>query len=309
MSPRHANGLEVLLTDASFDGDFYPNELMARHTSYQIGGPARYYLIVNSVRALTSVLRACADEEIPWVIVGRGSNLLVADEGYAGAVICLGRDFKICRFDEEAKLFCTGAGVALSSVVQEAFRRACAGLEFAVGTPGTIGGALRMNAGTRDVWLGSKVESVTTFSIADGILKRPGTEIAWGYRTSGFRPDEVVLECELKVADADPFYIRGKMEALLASRRKNQPLTLPSCGSVFKNPPNGSAGELIDRAGCKGYAVGGAQVSPVHANFIVNTGGAKAADVKAVMDHVQETVYNAYDVILVPEVKFLGFEG
>ena len=309
MSARHASAPEALLTDEAFDGDFYPNEMMGKHTSYQIGGPARFFVIANSVPALTSVIRCCADECIPWTIVGRGSNLLVADAGYPGAVIVLGRDFKVCRFDEEAKVFCVGAGVALAAVVQDAFRRAYAGLEFAVGTPGTIGGALRMNAGTRNTWLGSRVAYATTFSVRDGITKRAGSEIAWGYRTSGFLPDEVILECELQVEEADPFYIRGKMEALLASRRKNQPLAMPSCGSVFKNPAGDSAGRLIDAAGLKGYTVGGAQVSPVHANFIVNTGGATAADVRAVMDHVRETVLSTFGVSLEPEVRFLGFEG
>ncbi len=309
MSARHASALEAFLTDKAFDGDFYPNEMMGRHTSYQIGGPARYYLIVNSVPALTSVIRICAEEGIPWVVVGRGTNLLVADEGYAGAVIVLGRDFKVCRFDEEAKVFCVGAGVPLASVVQEAFRRAYAGLEFAVGTPGTVGGALRMNAGTRDTWLGSRVAHVTTFSARDGILTRAGHELSWGYRTSGFLADEVILECELGVEEADPFYIRGKMEALLASRRKSQPLTLPSCGSVFKNPAGDSAGRLIDQAGLKGFTVGGAQISEVHANFIVNTGGARAADVRAVMEHAQQTVFGTFGIMLEPEVRFLGFEG
>ncbi len=307
MCSRHSSGLEARIAEASFDGDFFPNELMARHTSYRIGGPARYYLIVHSVQTLSSVIRACEEEEIPWVVVGRGSNLLVADEGFPGAIIVLGRDFKVCRLDEEAGLFCVGAGVALQTVVQEAFRKAYAGLEFAVGTPGSVGGALRMNAGTKDTWLGSRVEKVTTFSVTDGIVQRNGDEIAWGYRTSGFAPGEVLLECELKVEHADPFYIRGKMESLLAARRKSQPLALPSCGSVFKNPPDGSAGELIDRVGLKGYTVGGAQVSEVHANFIVNIGQAKAVDVKAVMDHMQETVYRAYGAVLVPEVRFLGF--
>ena len=307
MCARHASELDLLLADEGFDGDFFANEPMARHTSYRIGGPARAFIVADSVSALTSVIRTCVSAQVPWVVVGRGSNLLVADEGYPGAVIVLGRDFKVCRFDEEAKVFCAGAGVALSAVVQESFRRALSGLEFAVGTPGTIGGALRMNAGTRDAWLGSRVVSVTSFRVGEGIVKRPGSEVAWGYRTSGFAPDEVLLECELQVEEADPFYIRGKMEALLASRRRNQPLTLPSCGCVFRNPGDRSAGELIDKAGCKGFSVGGAQVSEVHANFIVNTGGAKASDVRAVMAYVQEAVQVAFGVTLEPEVRFLGF--
>ena len=309
MCPRHASALEALLADDAFDGEFLPNEPMARHTSYRIGGPARYHVTCNSVAALTSVVRTCEENGIEWTIVGRGSNLLVADAGYTGAVLVLGRDFKVCRYAEQDHLFCAGAGVLLSAVVQEAFRRACAGLEFAVGTPGTLGGALRMNAGTRDAWIGSRVASVTTFSLREGIVRRSGDTIEWGYRSSGFAPDEIILECELRVEDADSFYIRGKMEALLASRRKSQPLTFASCGSVFKNPDGASAGELIERVGCKGYTVGGAQVSSVHANFIVNLGTATARDVCAVMEHVQERVFELSGVELVPEVRFLGFDA
>ncbi len=160
MCARHTSGLDALISGSAFDGDFYSNELMARHTSYRIGGPARYYLLCNSVQTLSSIIRTCDEENIPWIIVGRGSNLLVADEGFPGAVITLGRDFKVCQVDETAKVFCVGAGVALQTVVQEAFRKSYAGLEFAVGTPGTIGGALRMNAGSRDTWIGEVVNTV-----------------------------------------------------------------------------------------------------------------------------------------------------
>ena len=305
---RHTSALDRVLAGSSFDGDCFPAEPMARHTTYRIGGPADYFIIVNDLPSLTSVVRACEADGLPWTMVGRGSNLLVSDAGYPGAVISLGRDFKVCRFDEEAGVFCVGAGLNLSLVVQEAFRRARAGLEFAVGTPGTIGGAVRMNAGTRDAWLGSRVISVTTFSTREGIVKRPGTDIEWGYRSSSFACDEVILECELSSEQSDSFYVHGKMEARLASRRKSQPLTQPSCGSVFKNPEGTSAGLLIDRAGLKGYSVGGAQVSPVHANFIVNIGAASASDVRAVMDHVQRTVLEQTGIRLEPEVRFLGFE-
>ena len=168
--------------------------------------------------------------------------------------VSLGRDFRTSRFDADANRFCAGAGVLLSSVVQDAFHRSLAGLEFAVGTPGTIGGALRMNAGSRDEWLGARVASVTTYAPETGLVRRAGAEIAWGYRTSSFAPHDVLVECELAVEPADPFFIRGKMEASLARRKKTQPLTEPSCGSVFKNPEGASAGALIEQAGPQGRA-------------------------------------------------------
>ena len=176
-----------------------------------------------------------------------------------------------------------------------------------MGTPGTIGGALRMNAGSRDEWLGARVASVTTYAPETGLVRRAGAEIAWGYRTSSFAPHDVLVECELAVEPADPFFIRGKMEASLARRKKTQPLTEPSCGSVFKNPEGASAGALIEQAGLKGARHGGAQVSEVHANFIVNTGGATAADVCALIELIRTKVLEAHGVELSPEVRFLGF--
>lgn len=308
MSARHASSaLDALLVDSSFDGDVYPAEPMARHTVYRIGGPARFYVQVASIGSLKRLVEVCEKTGVPWVVVGRGSNLLVADEGFCGVVIRLGRDFRTCRYDEEPHRFCVGAGVPLSSVVQEAFRRSLAGLEFAVGTPGTVGGALRMNAGTREEWIGSRVVSVTTLSSADGLVRRDGDRIAWGYRSSSFRPDEVIVECELSVEPADPFFIRGKMEASHARRKKTQPLSLPSCGSVFRNPDGVHVGELIENLGLKGATVGGAQVSEVHANFIVNKGGATARDVLTLIELIKAKVYEAYGIELQPEVRFLGF--
>lgn len=307
MAARHASALEALLVDSGFDGDVYPNEPMSRHTMYRIGGPARFYVQVGSVGALKNVVDTCKRTDTAWTAIGRGSNLLVADEGYQGVVITLGRDFRVCRYDEDTHRFYVGAGVPLSSVVQDAFHRSLAGLEFAVGTPGTVGGALRMNAGSRDEWIGEKVVSVTTLSPEKGLMRRSGDEIAWGYRTSSFAPEEIIIECELSVEPADPFYIRGKMEASHARRKKTQPLTYPSCGSVFRNPEGESAGALIERVGLKGHQIGGAQISQLHANFIVNVDHATACDVMELIDLAKTKVYEAYGIELQPEVRFLGF--
>ena len=309
MAARHAaNPLEALLVDRTFDADVYPDEPMNRHTMYRIGGPARFYVQVSSIGALKRLVETCAKSGTPWVAVGRGSNLLVSDEGFEGVVIALGRDFRTCRFDEQSGTFCVGAGVPLSTVVQEAFRRSLSGLEFAVGTPGTVGGALRMNAGTRDEGIGEKVVSVTSLDPDRGLIRRSGTEIEWGYRSSSFPLQEVIVECELAVKPADPFLLRGKMEASHTNRKKSQPLTKPSCGSVFKNPEGRSAGQLIESVGLKGARVGDAQISDVHANFIVNIGQAKAADVVELMKLAKSKVYEAYGIELQPEVRFLGIE-
>ena len=308
MAARHASPLQALLVDERFDGDIYPNEPMARHTTYRIGGPARFYVRVNSISALTQLIDVCGQEGVSWEVIGRGSNVLVSDDGFSGVVISLGRDFRSMRVDEERRCIVAGAGVMLSAVVQEAFKRSFAGLEFAVGTPGTVGGALRMNAGSRGEWIGSRVVTVTSFVPGEGLARRRGSEIDWGYRSSSFAPNETLLECELAVEPADPFYIRGKMEANLSTRKKSQPVNEASCGSVFKNPEGMSVGALIDGLGLKGFSVGGARISDVHANFIVNTGQASASDVLSLIELIQTKVNEAHGIQLTPEVRFLGFE-
>lgn len=307
MTARHTSALEALLVDQSFDGDIYPGEPLARHTSYRIGGPARFYVCASSLSALSQLAKTCETSGVEWLVMGKGSNLLVSDEGFDGVVVTLGSDFKTCRFDEERSSFAVGAGVPLSSVVQDAFKRGLAGLEFAVGTPGTIGGAVRMNAGSRDEWIGSRIVSVTTLSTSCGLKRYAGTDIAWGYRTCSLPADEIVLECELSVQSALPSFIRGKMEAALAKRKKSQPLNQPSCGSVFKNPEGHSAGALIEEAGLKGMRTGGAQISEKHANFIVNVDNATARDVMELIELARTKVKEAYGIELQPEVRFLGF--
>lgn len=308
MAARHTTTLQAVLVDDQFDGDVRTREPLARHTTYRIGGPARFFVTPFSFSALVQVVNACVSDAIDWIVLGKGSNVLVADEGFDGVVVVLGEGFKEYRFDAEAQCLIAGAGASLSAVVQEAFSRELAGLEFAVGTPGTIGGALRMNAGTKDDWLGSRVKTVTTYLPGKGLKRYAGNEIEWRYRSSSLPPDEIVLECELMVEPAKGAYIRGKMEGMLAKRRKSQPLNMPSCGSVFKNPPGASAGALIDQVGLKGRQVGGAQISPVHANFIVNMGDASAQDVRDLMALAQFKVKEAYGIELQPEVRFLGFE-
>ena len=307
MTARHTTKLQALLVDSDFEGEVYPLEPMARHTTYRIGGPARFFVQVATLSALKHVIEACEKDEVEWVVVGKGSNLLVSDEGFDGVVITLGHDFKTCRFNEESSHFIVGAGVLLATLVQSAFKSALSGLEFIVGTPGTVGGALRMNAGNREEWIGSRVVSVTTLSPRAGLKRYAGSDITWEYRKTSFPPDEVILECEIAVESTLVSHIRGKMEASLAIRRRSQPLNAASCGSVFKNPPGFSAGALIEEAGFKGVQVGGAIVSDVHANFIVNTGNASAKDVAALIAKIQVKVKETHGIELQPEVKYIGF--
>ncbi len=308
MAAKHATPLQTMLVDKDFDGEVFPHEPMGKHTSYRIGGPARFFVRVDSISALTQLIGICDREGIEWMIVGRGTNLLVSDEGYDGVIITLGRDFRSHVVDAEAGLIIAGAGATLSSVVQDAFRSSLAGLEFAVGTPGSIGGAIRMNAGSRDEWIGSLVRDVTTYSPSRGLTKRLASDIDWQYRHTDFDANETILECALNVEIVDPFFIRGKMEANLAKRKRTQPLNMPSCGSVFKNPEGASAAKMIDDLGLKGTTIGGAQISEKHANFIVNLGDAKAADVCGLMQLAGTRVQEEYGIELKPEVRLIGFE-
>ncbi len=306
-APKHADPLQRLLLSDAFDGEACIKEPMARHTSYRIGGPADYYVRADSPSSVRDIVTTCAEEDVPWVIVGRGTNLLVSDEGFRGVILTLGRDFKRMACDWGEGRITAGAAVMLSALVQEAMRQELTGLEFAVGTPGSVGGAVRMNAGSRDEWMGSVISSIVTISARRGIERIPAADIAWGYRTTDIPSDAIIAECEVSMKASDPFFIRGRMEANLARRKKSQPLGLPSCGSVFKNPEGASAAKMIQEAGLKGTRIGGAQVSDVHGNFIVNTGGARAEDVRALMELVRSEVQRAYGITLQPEVRLLGF--
>lgn len=305
---RHASDLELLRFEDSFDGEIRLDEPLSKHTSYRIGGPARAYILVNSPAALSAVLTACKADECPWVVVGKGSNLLVSDAGFKGAVIVLAGEFRNWKFDEENARVVVGAGTTLSRLVQEVFHRGYSGMEFAVGTPGSVGGAVRMNAGTKDDWIGSRVVSVTTFAPDQGLKRYAPSDIEWAYRSTSFAPDEIIVEVELQLTPALSGNIHDKMRTLLERRKASQPLEYPSCGSVFKNPEDASAGVLIDEVGLKGSMCGGAQISEKHANFIVNKNKACASDVLALIKRAQEKVKEHYGIELQPEVKFLGFE-
>ena len=264
---------------------------------------------MNSIAALATVLKVCADEELSWFVSGKGSNLLVSDEGYPGVVIALAGEFRAWQFDEEEGTVVVGAGTMLSRLVQEAFHHDFSGMEFAVGTPGTVGGALVQNAGTAQDWIGSRVVSVTTFNAERGLRRYFASELSWGYRSSSFSSDEVIVECELRLQKAFSSAVSERMNSLLSRRKESQPLEYPTCGSVFMNPEGESVGKLIEDAGLKGKRCGDAQVSEKHANFIVNRGSATSQDVATLIKEVRQEVRRRYGIELQTEVKFLGFPG
>jgi len=289
----------------SLSGSVRRDELLARHTSFHIGGPADLFVVCDTTADVAEALEVLNAEEVPHTVLGRGSNLLVADAGYRGAVVVLGKEFKKHTCDGES--LHAGAACILGYLVQDAYAQGLGGMEFAVGIPGTLGGALAMNAGSREEWIGAVTESVTVFVPGEGLVRVHGSEIGWGYRRSGLREqDIVILESVTRLSPADPVSIRASMEASLTRRKRTQPMGQPSAGSVFTNPAGQSIGRLIDAVGLKGMQLGGAAISKVHANFIVNTGGATALDVIGLMNKVQMVVKDAYDIEVEPEIKFLG---
>ncbi|MCL2807292.1 MAG: UDP-N-acetylmuramate dehydrogenase [Coriobacteriia bacterium] len=303
----------------SLDGNVYLDEPMNRHTSFHIGGPVSLYVECASVRDLHTCLKVITAEQMPWVVIGKGSNLLVSDEGWRGMVLTLAGQFREIIIptlaDEQpgegalcSQSMVVGAGVILANLVQTAFKHGFSGFEFAVGIPGSLGGALAMNAGTATEGIGSIVSKLTVYRPQVGLMRVLGSDLPWSYRSSGISPGDIIVEAELLTKPGNISQIQAKMEAALGRRKATQPLTKPSAGSVFRNPPDTSVGRMIEHLGLKGYRVGGAEVSLKHANFIVNNGSATAADVLAIIREVSRRVKDEYGTKLQTEIRFVGFE-
>lgn len=298
-----------LSLSGNINGTVLLDEPLSRHTSYHIGGPAALFVRANDYAALVRTLEVLRAEGVRWVLLGKGSNILADDAGYQGCVICLGDQFARINVSAEEGLITAGAGAALSRVVSEAMRASLSGLEPCAGIPGTFGGALSMDAGTRREWIGQRVRDLVVLRPGKGMFRYAGSEIDWGYRTTSLPGSEIILEATLALEHSEKDLIAAEMDERLRRRGDTQPLSLPSCGSVFKNPPDYSVGRLIEECGLAGLSQGGAQISTVHANFIVNTGGASAADVLGLISHVHDAVLERHGVDLSCEVKFLGFGG
>ena len=283
----------------------YRNEPMMKHTSFRIGGPADWLVSPDSAEALCGTIKLLRSLNVPYFILGNGSNLLVSDDGYRGVVIQIGknmREIEISGVDLRA-----GAGALLSSVSSRAAAASLTGMEFAGGIPGSIGGACVMNAGAYGGEMKDILTSVTALCPDGSVRKVPCEELELGYRSSALMKNgAIVLEAEMTLTEGDSGEIRRIMDDLRERRVSKQPLDLPSAGSTFKRPEGYFAGKLIMDAGLRGYAVGGAQVSEKHCGFVVNRGGATADDVMTLIGHIQKTVLDTFGVELVPEVRFLG---
>ena len=282
-------------------------EPMTKHTSFHIGGPAELMAQPQSEAELQSLLLKAAEAAVPVTLVGNGSNLLVRDKGIRGLVIKLGsmlRDIKV-----SGNVLTFGSGVSLAQASKKAAELGLSGMEFAVGIPGSIGGAVYMNAGAYDGEMSKVVKSVRVMNAAGEVSELSADELDFGYRHSALQGSgKIVTSVTVELPAGDKQAIAEKMADFSNRRITKQPLELPSAGSMFKRPPGYFAGTLIDQTGLKGYTVGGAQVSTKHAGFVVNIGGATAADVLQLISDVQAKVFAAHGVHLEPEVLVLGEE-
>lgn len=281
------------------------HEPMSRHTTFRVGGEAECLIMVWTEEELGKLIRYLNQIEEAYFILGNGSNLLVGDKGYRGIVLKF--DGPMEEVSVEGTRIRARAGALLSKVAAEAKNHGLSGLEFAAGIPGSIGGGVVMNAGAYGGEMKQVVVSVRGLDAEGEILLLDNETMEFGYRTSAIKNRPfIVLEVTLQLTEGSPEEIGAKMEELALLRRSKQPLEYPSAGSTFKRPEGYYAGKLIMEAGMRGYRIGGAQVSDKHCGFVVNTGNATAADIREVIEEVQEKVRERFHVSLEPEIIFLG---
>ena len=296
--------LEKLLRERCPEMELRVNEPMSKHTTFRIGGPAALMALPKTAGEAKTAVKTARELGIEPFFLGNGSNLLVADEGYPGFIIKLTWDFDGIR--EVNRGLEAGSAVLLSRLSNAPVGRGLTGLEFAGGIPGSVGGAVTMNAGAYGGEMAQVLESVTFLDEAGEVCTLPVSECGFGYRKSIFSQRKcLVLRARFRLEQGDGYAIKARMDELTAKRREKQPIDLPSAGSMFKRPPGHFAAALIDQCGLKGLTVGGAQVSEKHAGFVVNRGGATCGDVLALVDQVKERVLAQTGVELEMEVKVL----
>lgn len=294
-----------LLTAAAGADRVRRDEPMSAHTTFRIGGTADVWIEPDGEVGLCEVVALCREAGVPYVIIGNGSNLLVSDDGFRGVVICTRRGME--KLEIEGNVIRAEAGVILARVANEAMKAGLAGLEFASGIPGCIGGAVVMNAGAYGGEMKQVLTRVHVLMPEGELVWIPVEEMELGYRTSCIpKCQGIVTAVELKLEPGDPAAIKARMDELNRSRREKQPLEYPSAGSTFKRPEGHFAGKLIQDAGFAGYSVGGAQVSAKHCGFVINRGGATAADVLELCRQVEKRVQEQFGVSLEMEIRTLG---
>lgn len=289
---------------AAVHGKLKFSEPLAAYTSYRIGGPTDVIVFPDSESEIAAILKIIRDAALPLLVIGKGSNLLVSDSGWNGATVYLGDNLSGWRFEE-------GTAQALAGTTLLDFIRACcenslAGLEKLAGIPGTVGGALKMNAGAFGQEIGTVTETVHGYKIDGSPFSVQGSKVGFSYRQAPGLKDIILTRSSFTLSQGDRAVLDTEMEATLARRAAKQPLACPSCGSVFKRPKGHYAGALIEAAGLKGKIIGGARVSPKHAGFIVNTGKARAMDIYTLIRLIEKKIKNDFGVVLEREVKLVG---
>ena len=287
-------------------GKVLVNEPLANHTTMKMGGPADLFIEPSSIENLEKTMKIIRENNLPWRAIGRGSNLLVSDAGIEGALIKLGKGLDHLEINESE--IRVGAGYSLVSLSVQISKKGLAGLEFASGIPGSVGGSVYMNAGAHGSDMSEILEKAYVL-FADGTLAwLSKEEMEFSYRTSILQKKRpgIVLEAIFQLTPGNREEIVAKMQSNKNYRKETQPYNLPCAGSIFRNPLPHYAGQLVQEAGLKGYSIGGAQISPMHGNFIVNTGNGKAADVLALIQYVKDTVFKQYGIMMETEVEIIG---
>jgi UDP-N-acetylmuramate dehydrogenase len=290
--------LKSKLTGLRFD------EILAPYTTYKIGGPAKYFFVARDNQSVAKAIRLARENDIAFFILGNGSNILIADKGFNGLVIKMENN----KIITNELLITAESGVLLQKLVRDAVTKSLTGLEFLFGIPGTVGGGIAGNVGTPSEWIGEKVQQVEIFNAQNEIETIPKSQCDFSYRFSRFKYDdkEVILSVTFNLQKSDQTQIQSKISEY-ASKRSLQPVKSPSAGSVFKNPDNKKAWQIIDEAGLRGMKMGGAQVSKDHANFIINTGNAKAEDVVILISYIKQQIRDQFGIQLQEEIKYIGF--
>lgn len=281
------------------------DEPMKLHTTFQVGGPADYFVSPHSEEEIRILLKNAKDYEIPVFIVGNGSNLLVSDKGYRGMIVQIGKEYSDVTV--EGEIVSAKAGASLAKIARTAYENGLGGFEFAAGIPGTLGGAVSMNAGAYGGEIKDVIIDARVLTKEGEILTIQADELELAYRNSIItKKDYIVLGARFSFEQKDRQEIKARMDELAFARKSKQPLEFPSAGSTFKRPEGYFAGKLIMDAGLRGFQVGGARVSDKHCGFVINAGNATAADIYSLILQVQEKVQRKFNVTLQPEVKMLG---
>lgn len=289
---------------AAAKADVQINKPLAPYTSYQIGGPTTVWVAPAAEGDVGRILELVNRNDLPLFILGRGSNVLISDRGWDGVTLYLGNNLSGVTFD--GRMARALAGTLLLEVVRAAVKRGLAGMEQLAGIPGGIGGALRMNAGAFGQEIASTTRSVKGFRHDGSHFQAARQDITFDYRRVPELEDVIITSADFGFEESDPHILSGRMEDILTLRAKKQPLRYPSCGSVFKRPAGYYAGALIEEAGLKGERIGGAMISPKHAGFILNVNGASAADVYALINLIENRVFDRFGVKLEREVRLIG---